>query len=86
MPSEVALRMEPGTAPTGRPRSTATSTVWREPPWCRLSTTTTTSLNAARRRLRTGKRHFSVGTPAGDSDTITPDDATRSQSRAWRRG
>ena len=86
MPSEVALRMEPGTAPTGTPRSIAASTVCREPPWWRLSTTTTTSLSAARRRLRTGKRHFSVGTPAGDSDTMTPDEATRSHSRSCRRG
>ena len=86
MPSEVALRMEPGTAPTAMPRATAASTVWREPPWCRLSTTTTTSLRAASRRLRTGKRHFSVRTPAGDSDTMTPCSATRSHSRACRRG
>ncbi len=86
MPSEVALRMEPGTAPTGMPRSTAASTVCREPPWCRLSTTTTTSLSAASRRFRTGKRHFSVRTPAGDSDTMTPDPATRSQRRACRCG
>ena len=72
VPSDVGLRMEPGTAPTAIPRATAASTVWREPPWCLLSTTTTTSLRAASRRLRTGKRHFSVRTPAGDSDTIDP--------------
>ena len=86
VPSDVALRMDPGTAPTGTPRSMAASTVWRDPPWWRLSTTTTTSLKAANRRLRTGKRHFSVGTPAGDSETMTPADATRSHRRSWRDG
>ena len=60
VPSEVALRIDPGTAPTGIPASAAASTVWRDPPWCRLSTTTTTSLKAASSRLRTGNRHFSV--------------------------
>ena len=86
MPSDVALRMDPGTAPTAIPRAIAASTVWREPPWCLLSTTTTTSLRAASSRLRTGKRHFSVRTPAGDSDTMTPCSATRSHSRVCRRG
>ena len=32
MPSDVALRMDPGTAPTGTPRSMAASTVWRGAP------------------------------------------------------
>ena len=56
VPSDAALRGEPGTANTRTPRSIASLAVTSEPPRTRDSTTTTASDNAARMRLRAGKR------------------------------
>ena len=72
VPSEVGLRIDPGTAPTGIPRSSAAVTVCIDPPPWRLSITTTASLRPARRWLRLGKRHFSVCPPAGEAEYTAP--------------
>ena len=63
MPTDVALVIGPGTAITGRSRSTAASTVYIEPPEAPDSTTTSTSLSAATMRLRAGKCHCTAGVP-----------------------
>ena len=57
-----------------------------EPPRSRLSTTTSTSLSAARMRLRSGKRNGSGGVPGGHSDSRTPGRRPRPTARRWRAG
>ena len=82
MPTAARLRTEPGTAITSTSRSIAARAVISEPPRSRLSTTTRTSLSAARMRLRIGNRNGSGAVPGGHSDSSSP----RSQTSAHRRG
>ena len=86
MNADAALRTDPGTASTRRPRAAASSTVWRDPPRGWDSTTTTTDPSAAMMRLRAGKRQGSGAAPNGASLSSTPARATSSHSRAWAFG
>ena len=72
VPAAARLRGEPGTAITSTERSIAAWAVISEPPRSRLSTTTRTSLSAARMRLRSGNRNGSGAVPGGHSDSSRP--------------
>ena len=86
MPAAARLRTEPGTAITSIERSIAACAVISDPPRSRLSTTTSTSLSAARMRLRSGKRNASGAVPGGHSESSTPRPQTASHSSACWRG
>ena len=86
MPAAARLRTEPGTAITSIDRSIAAWAVIKDPPRSRLSTTTSTSLRAARIRLRRGKRNASGAVPGGHSESSTPRSQTSSQSAALTLG
>ena len=86
VPALVELKGAPGTAITVTPRFNASSTVIMEPPVSRDSTTTNTSLSAARIRLRKGNRNASGAQPGGDSDNTTPCSATEPHNVACSRG
>ena len=86
MPAAARLRTEPGTAITSIERSIAACAVISDPPRSRLSTTTSTSLSAARMRLRNGKRKASGAVPGGHSESNTPRPQTASHSSACWRG
>ena len=67
-------------------RDRACSTVIIEPPVARDSTTTNTSLAAAKMRLRSGNRNASGPHPGGDSEMMTPHSATAFHNLACSRG
>ncbi len=85
MPAAARLRTDPGTAITSIERSIAACAVISDPPRSRLSTTTSTSLSAARMRLRSGKRNASGAVPGGHSESSTPRSQTAfHRSACWR--
>ena len=86
VPAAARLRTDPGTAITSTHRSIAAWAVISDPPRSRLSTTTSTSLSAARMRLRIGKRNGSGGVPGGHSDSSTPRVHTSAHNAACTRG
>ena len=85
VPAAARFCTAPGTAITSIERSSASRAVVSDPPRSRLSTTTSTSLSAARMRLRIGKRNFSGAVPGGHSDSSRPSAPTaRHSSACWR--
>ena len=77
VPAAARFCTAPGTAITSIERSSASRAVVSDPPRSRLSTTTSTSLSAARMRLRIGNRNFSGAVPGGHSDSSRPSAADR---------
>ena len=76
VPAEAELRIDPGTASTGTPRSPAIPAVMSEPPRSWLSTTTSRSHRATRIRFLAGNLHGAGAVPSGYSETIAPEVAT----------
>ena len=86
VPSDAALRGDPGTARTRTPRSIASFAVTSEPPRTRDSTTTTASDSAARMRLRAGNRYGRGAQPGGTSASSRPTVVTACHSSACSAG
>ena len=72
VPTELGLRIEPGTASTSRPRSAAQRAVLSAPLLAVASTTTTASASAAMMRLRRGKRQPTGGSEPPSSESDAP--------------
>ena len=77
MPTDRTDVTRPGTAPSMRPRSSATAAVISDPERSPASTTIVIALSPAMIRLRAGKPQRRLSLPGGSSDMAAPDATIR---------